>query len=638
MKDVMTIRFPTIDKLYNYIDRVIIGILAGFVSFNLLKIVPLSYGVNYFITALIVVASILLAGLIPALIIIGAITFEFLKTYTLLGTYLLGKPNIELLVFSSISLILLVIIPIINYAKYLDLSSYVISLSIISSLIGSTVNYLLVDFPLLIIAGFFAATQKKADIGASIISPLPFFSIFLLNISSADRIFLIIAPILIEIASIMSFYLKNGIAIAAGVPPIISSIMLSMSFSSLNKEVMLLSSVMSLAGISTYVGYSYFVSASVYKNEITLKKKSLTQDLQEAIKGLKDLDTMKSENFPVANNVQRALMKMEEINKKIGECNSPKCLDQLREEMDATLSSVSKYINDIIFEKIITFNNVIDELKSKGLVIDKIDIPKEEFKIDSNTSYTVARILSKIEKEYILATQTVLKIADKLNEITGIELTHDVRVIPDIEKLPSFYDKLVDSVIMEKINNCLDNLLLLLQNINEMKEEKNRNVEIFKSIINAKQLKGINKIDYSYDTMKRGLNYVQDFINGLIDESSALISVYPFLTNITKLEILQRIKQTVINEGVPMCRKITILSSSIKMLEDASAVVKYKDYLKDVNSIVSSIKEELLSDGKQCISLDELGIKKDLTPLIEAKIKEEKDEISIIDGKLCKSN
>lgn len=638
MKDVMTIRFPTIDKLYNYIDRVIIGILAGFVSFNLLKIVPLSYGVNYFITALIVVASILLAGLIPALIIIGAITFEFLKTYTLLGTYLLGKPNIELLVFSSISLILLVIIPIVNYAKYLDLSSYVISLSIISSLIGSTVNYLLVDFPLLIIAGFFAATQKKADIGASIISPLPFFSIFLLNISSADRIFLIIAPILIEIASIMSFYLKNGIAIAAGVPPIISSIMLSMSFSSLNKEVMLLSSVMSLAGISTYVGYSYFVSASVYKNEITLKKKSLTQDLQEAIKGLKDLDTMKSENFPVANNVQRALMKMEEINKKIGECNSPKCLDQLREEMDATLSSVSKYINDIIFEKIITFNNVIDELKSKGLVIDKIDIPKEEFKIDSNTSYTVARILSKIEKEYILATQTVLKIADKLNEITGIELTHDVRVIPDIEKLPSFYDKLVDSVIMEKINNCLDNLLLLLQNINEMKEEKNRNVEIFKSIINAKQLKGINKIDYSYDTMKRGLNYVQDFINGLIDESSALISVYPFLTNITKLEILQRIKQTVINEGVPMCRKITILSSSIKMLEDASAVVKYKDYLKDVNSIVSSIKEELLSDGKQCISLDELGIKKDLTPLIEAKIKEEKDEISIIDGKLCKSN
>lgn len=62
MKDVMTIRFPTIDKLYNYIDRVIIGILTGFISFNLLKGISLPYGVNYFVTALIVVASVLLAG------------------------------------------------------------------------------------------------------------------------------------------------------------------------------------------------------------------------------------------------------------------------------------------------------------------------------------------------------------------------------------------------------------------------------------------------------------------------------------------------------------------------------------------------------------------------------------------------
>ncbi|WP_149564843.1 hypothetical protein [Sulfuracidifex tepidarius] len=634
----MTIRFPTIDKLYNYIDRVIIGILTGFISFNLLKGISLPYGVNYFVTALIVVASVLLAGLMPALLMIGAVTLEFLKTYSILGTDLFGKPDIEFLALSSVSLILLIIIPIISYAKYLDLSSYVISLAIISSLIGPTVNYLLLDIPLLIIAGFFAITQKKTDIGASILSPLPFFSVFLLNFTSADKALLLIAAILIEISSILSFYLKNGIAIVAGVPPIISSIILSVSLPSVNKEIILLSSIMSLAGISTYVGYSYLVSVSVYKNEITLKKKSLTEDLQEAIKGLKDLDAMKSENFPVTNSVQLALMKMDEINKKIGECNSPKCLDQLREEMEAALSSVSRYVNDIIFEKIITFNNVIDELKNKGLVIDKIEIPKDELKIDSNTSYTIARILSKIESEYTLATQTVLKIADKLNETTGIELTHDVRVIPDIEKLPSFYDKLVDPVIMEKINNCLDNLLLLLQNINEMKEEKDRNVEIFKSIIDAKQLKGINKIDYSYDTIKRGLNYVYNFVNGLIDESSAIISVYPFLTNITKLDVLQRIKQTLTSEGVPMCRKINVLSSSVKMLEDTSSVLKYKDYLKDIDSIVLGIKGELQSDGKQCISLEELGIKKDLVPFIDAKIKDEKDGILIIDGNLCRSN
>ncbi|MUN28370.1 hypothetical protein [Sulfuracidifex metallicus] len=633
----MPIRFPTVDKLYSYVDRGLIGILAGFLSFYLLRAVSLPDGINYFVTALIVVSSVILAGLMPVILLVAAIILQFLKNYTVLGTYVLGKPSVEFLVASISSFILLIIVPTVNYAKFVDLSSYVISMGIIASIIGPNVNYFLVNFPILLGITFFATTQKKTTLISAIISPLPLFSLILLNLYSPDRFYIIAAVILLEISSVIGFALNNGAAMVSAVPAIVSALLFSNSFS-YSKTLTLLSSVLATAGIAIYVGYSYAVAKSVYSNELKLKKKSLTDDLQETLKGLKDLETMKNDNFPITNSVEMTIAKIEDIKKRTEECSTPKCVDELRTEMEASIKSVSNYINDVIFEKIIAFNNVAEELKSKGLVIEKIEIPKDEFKIDSNLTYSIQRIISKIEMEYNSSAQVILKIADKLKEITGLEMQNEIRVLPSMDKLPSLYDKVADPVVMEKINSCLDNLLVLLQNINEMKPEKERDTDIFKSIIDSKQLNGINKINYSYDTIKRGLTYVQNFIKNLIQESTALTTAYPFLNDVININVVERIQQTLYDQGVPMCRKVTLLSSSIKILEDLSLVVRYKEYVRDLNGILNNVTKELLSDGKECVPLAELGIRKDLAPLIRAKIKENGNGVSLRNDSICRGN
>ncbi len=630
-------RFPTIDKLYNYIDRVLIGVLAGYISFSLLRTVPLPFGVNYFLTALIVVISILVAGLVSVVLIVGMMAYQFIKNNTLLGVDLLAKPDPMELTFSVLSLVFLLVIPVLSYAKYLDLSSYVISLGVIASLIGTNVNYLVVELPVLVISIFFAITQRKPSLASSLISPLPAFTLFFLNFDSPDRDILLLGILLMEIASVMSFELKGGIAMISAVPPIISSFLFSVAFSSVTKDIAILSSIMSIAGIATYVGYSYSVSTLIYKNELALKKKSLVEDLNEALKGLKDLEVLKSDNFPVANDVEIALTKLEEINKEIQKCDSPKCIDDLRTKMEDVLHTVSTKVNEIIFEKIITFNEVTDQLKSKGFVMEKIDIPKDELKINSNTTYTISKILSQIEREYNTASQSLLRISEKLREITGIELQYDMRVIPDANKLPVFYDKLVDPVIMEKINNCLDGLLLLLQSVNEMKEEGTRDVEIFKSIIDSKQLKGINKINSAYDTMKRGMNYAENFVNDMIQQISPLMAVYPFLKNAFEIEVLDKIKQSIVNPTIPMCRKITLLSSSISILSQANDLLRYKDYIKDVDSILNNVKTELQSEENECLTLEELGIKKEIAFILNAKIKAEGNGIKMSNSQICKN-
>ncbi|WP_157042944.1 hypothetical protein [Sulfuracidifex metallicus] len=67
----------------------------------------------------------------------------------------MGKPSVEFLVASISSFILLIIVPTVNYAKFVDLSSYVISMGIIASIIGPNVNYFLVNFPILLGITFF---------------------------------------------------------------------------------------------------------------------------------------------------------------------------------------------------------------------------------------------------------------------------------------------------------------------------------------------------------------------------------------------------------------------------------------------------------------------------------------------------
>lgn len=87
-----------------------------------------------------------------------------------------------------------------------------------------------------------------------------------------------------------------------------------------------------------------------------------------------------------------------------------------------------------------------------------------------------------------------------------------------------------------------------------------------------------------------------------------------------------------------MCRKVTLLSSSIKILEDLSLVVRYKEYIRDLNGILNNVTKELLSNGKECVPLAELGIRKDLAPLIRAKIKENGNGVSLINDNICRGN
>ncbi|WP_054838151.1 hypothetical protein [Sulfuracidifex metallicus] len=87
----MPIRFPTVDKLYSYVDRGLIGILAGFLSFYLLRAVSLPDGINYFVTALIVVSSVILAGLMPVILLVAAIILQFLKKLHRIGNLRIGK-------------------------------------------------------------------------------------------------------------------------------------------------------------------------------------------------------------------------------------------------------------------------------------------------------------------------------------------------------------------------------------------------------------------------------------------------------------------------------------------------------------------------------------------------------------------
>ncbi len=618
----MSVRDPFIKlnaKYCNIYEKIVLAVLNSILIY--IMSLNLSFIHNYSLE--IIAATAVISFFLPE-IVSPALTILFI-------IYLAYKElNLNQLsgMTEIISLIILnILVPILIEIKYGSMQGFISSEAVVSFPIS---------FPLLL-----SGIAEKRNITVNILSVLPLF-------------FMIFYHFIIPINSVYIMYLSVGI-----VSLIISSILFGMK-----QTFSLIGVVFGFIGLSTLLYltflpspipsnliYATIIAVSVnamfsgfyeYKirkqrkekieEEISLIKKEIESSIVSLGRVRSYTDLEDSLSNVIAEDEKRIL----DISKKIDECKSLDCINPIYNEFVSTKKSIEDKLSQYIFNIIIEYNNVVNELKKNGILLEEMNIPTEKIVLSEDSIDKIQKYLSNINKNISLGISEINSIIDSTEKITGIKLNRFY--ITEYSSILNAIDYLRKNNVISYANQCLGYDRDILTKL-EFHGFENKKLEIVKKL---NEYYGRNVLLSDIKIIERESNQVvtliKDYLNYLETELQKIWEVSKLKDINYKMGLIRELANE-LNGNDSILKKLSDVLTSIPEISSAEKIIEEKDNIYVLFTILKEneeiIKEKLSEE--RCIELEELGINNKLSNYVIEYLKERNINTRLDTNKICLS-
>lgn len=554
------------------------GLLTYEISFSLIK----NNGSAEILSAIIFALSILIGDILIPFTVIGGILTEYQNYLTSIistGKFYFDS-NFEVFL---LSLVFLFVIPLISLVRFRSSRSFITSGSILLSQFNPIWSLLL-----------FSGISQSDNYIVNVLSAIPTAIIFPLYFYGNFLGIVIVAMIITAAVTyaIQSYYGLVGVVFVA-----LAYILLT----KLGYTISILSVVVSLAIYSSSLMVSIVRSQFENKKAYETLKSNLTEDLKNINSILYSLKAeVTQENSDINKIISGYITQITKLQDEVLRCKNVKCEEEVKSELSNLRRMITMELNNLLFDKIKSYNDFSGRLKFLGINIPELEYPKEEIKIEEFLDF-YHNLKNIVDKNILTATNIINNLIDNLSRTLGIYM-QKVKVINKdsiIEKVESIDIKDINT----KLNLCLSKateisgILLTTPDTFELKKD-----------IAALPLQQftINKLVQSSKVLER-------FTNVILSELSMSYSVFKDISTRFSTPELKSLEE-IMNELVitfqsaytPYCEKVNRLYGSLTNIEQIMEYVRERDVILQLEEIIDVILPQIKQ--KDVIELEELGI------------------------------
>ncbi|MEJ2770453.1 hypothetical protein [Stygiolobus sp. CP8521M] len=554
------------------------GLLTYEISLSLIK----NTGSAEILSAIIFALSILIGDILIPFTVIGGILTKYQNYLT--STISTGKfyfnSNFEAFL---LSLVFLFVIPLISLVRFRSSRSFITSGSILLSQFNPIWSLLL-----------FSGISQSDNYIINVLSAIPIAIIFPLYFYGNFLGIVIVAMIIIAAVTyaIKSYYGLAGVVFVA-----LAYILLT----KLGYTISILSVVVSLAIYSSNLMVSIVSSQFENKKAYETLKSSLLEDLKNINSILYSLKAeVAQENSDISNIIIGYITQITKLQDEVLRCKNVKCIEEKKSELGNVRRMITMELNNLIFDKIKSYNDFSERLKFLGINIPELEYPKEEIEIRKFLDF-YRNLKNVVDKNILTSVNIVNNLIDNLSRTLGIYM-QKVKVINKdsiIEKVESIDIKDINT----KLNLCLSKateisgILLTTPDTFELKKD-----------IAALPLQQftINKLVQSSKVLER-------FTNVILSELSMSYSMFKDISirfSTPELKSLEEIMNELVitfqSPCTPYCEKVNRLYGSLTNIEEIMEYVRERDAILQLEEIIDALLPQIKQ--KDVIELEELGI------------------------------
>jgi ribosomal protein S17E len=554
------------------------GLLTYEISFSIIK----NSGSAEILSAIIFALSILIGDILIPFTVIGGILTEYQNYLTSIISTGKFYFNSSLEVF-LLSLVFLFVIPLISLVRFRSSRSFITSGSILLSQFNPIWSLLL-----------FSGISQSDNYIVNVLSAIPIAIIFPLYFYGNFLGIVIVAMIIIAAVTyaIKSYYGLVGVVFVA-----LAYILLT----KLGYTISILSVVVSLAIYSSNLMVSIVRSQFENKKAYETLKSSLTEDLKNINSILYSLKAeLAQENSDINNTISGYITQITKLQDEVLQCKNVECEEEVKSELSNVRRMITMELNNLIFDKIKSYNDFSGRLKFLGINIPELEYPKEEIKIEEFLDF-YHNLKNVVDKNILTATNMVNNLIDNLSRTLGIYM-QKVKVI----NKDSIIEK-VESIDIKDINTKLNLCLSKATEISEILLTTPDTFELKKDIATLPlQQFTINKLVQSSKVLER-------FTNVILSELSMSYSAFKDIStrfSTPELKSLEEIMNALVitfqSASTPYCEKVNRLYGSLTNIEQIMEYVRERDVILQLEEIIDVILPQIKQ--KDVIELEELGI------------------------------
>jgi len=560
------------------LTMIINGLLTYEISFSLIK----NNGTAEILSAIIFALSILIGDKLIPFTVIGGILTEYLNNLTSIistGKFYFNS-NFEVFL---LSLVFLFVIPLISLVRFGSPRSFITSGSLLLSQFNPIWSLLL-----------FSGISQSDNYIINVLSAIPVAIIFPLYFYSNFLGIVIVAMIILAAVTyaIKSYYGLVGVVFVA-----LAYILLT----KLGYTISILSVVVSLAIYSSSSMVSIVSSQLESKKAYETLKSGLIEDLKNINSTLYSLkDEVAQENSDIDNTISGYITQITKLQDEVLRCKNVKCVEEAKSELSNVRRMITMKLNNLIFDKIKSYNDFSERLKFLGINIPELEYPKEEVKVEEFLNF-YHNLKNVVDKNILTAANIVNNLIDNLSKTLGIYM-QKVKVI----NKDSIIEK-VESIDIKDINTKLN---LCLSKANEISGILLTTPDTFEL---KKDIAALPLQQFTINKLVQSSRVLERFTNTILSELSMSYSAFkdistrfstPELKSLE--EIINGLVITFQSANIPYCEKVNRLYGSLTNLEQIMEYVRERDVILQLEEIIDAILPQIKQ--KDVIELEELGI------------------------------
>ncbi|QGA54888.1 hypothetical protein GFS03_10010 [Sulfolobus sp. E5-1-F] len=617
---------PNSDTIYDYMNRVIVAIINAILSYKIfLSFLPIDY--IYFAIAIISVISFffhkpLSITFLSIYIIDSAAVYKILYNITLYP--LIQGYSIKYLIEILLMLIFIFIIPLLCILRYGSVGGAIASGSILLSIYNP---FFLLFLP-------FGIAEKNSKIIVNILSALPLLviPITLYYDSSLYSYLLWLSIILVPISG-MLFSIRQLFSLTGILP---FSIFLYINSQSL--EVIISISLLTLI-LNIIPSIVSLIKANFYiKKEVIEMKNRIDEDINET-KGILEkikLLAKDANDIELTPLIQKYNKFFADISNNLENISDIKTLQNIELELNAKRLELERSINDYLFDQISRYNEIVDEIKNYGIVLDKMEQLSEPIKINDEGIIRINKLMTRMKENLHLLYKYIETINNSLVLLLGKNYENeiiDVRL--NIEMSIKYLKILLNKENLENCKTCTELMLKFLQLFNSI--NLNVNQELLKSIIKLSDEKPAIYIVKSREILEQGLKTASSILTKIKEDYEYIRKEIPSLSRYKEFDLINLLEKEINDSTKPICKRIETLSSSIQVIQDLSSIITHKNEIADVINLINDnyelILQKVIEEG--CIKLNELGIALDYGKFIDLVLQEKGTNLRVVNDSIC---
>ncbi|ACP46159.1 conserved hypothetical protein [Sulfolobus islandicus Y.G.57.14] len=617
---------PNSETIYDYINRVIVAVINAILSYKIfISFLPSDY--IYFAIAIISVISFffhkpLSIILLSIYIIDSAAIYKVLYNvalYPLIQSY-----SIKYLIEILLLLIFVFIIPLFSILRYSSVGGIIVSSSILLSIYNP---FFLLFLP-------FGIAEKNSKIIVNILSALPLLIIpITLHYTLILYSYLPLVSIILVLVTGILFSIRELFSLTGFLP---LSIFLYLNNQSL--EVITLVSVLTLI-LNIIPSIVSLIKANFYvKKEVVEMRNRIDEnidDLKGILEKIKLLakDTNDIELTPL---IQKYNKFFADISNNLENISDIKTLQNIELELNAKRLELERSINDYLFDQISRYNEIVDEIKNYGIVLDKIEQLSEPIKINDEGVIRINKLMMRMNENVNLLYKYIESISSSLELLLGKNYENeiiDVRL--NIEMSIKYLKILFSKENLESCKTCTELMLRFLQLSNSLNLHMNQ--ELLKNIIKLNDEKLAVFIIKSREILEQGLKTASSVLAKVKEDYEHIKNEIPSLSRYKEFELINLLEKEINDSTKPICKRIETLSSSLQVIQDLSSIITHKNEIADVINLINDnydlILQKVIEEG--CVKLSELGIALDYGKFIDLVLQEKGTNLRVVNDSIC---